>query len=544
MRRTIASLLAFALAADAAAEPLFWRSGSLAWSFDDIALQTPTGTRRRSQWSQAYDVSAQGPLVHPLAGELRTNAAFKDGFNVSQAVNTESPAQKSLSWSARGDLFPFALRRYAHFAPNYSWSQTEQAAAADAPSRVSRSGGYGFSGGMSPPGLPSVNFVRQFATRDDPLSSGAVRERAENARESAAWVRGPLRVSLDRDRNEVTDLTGVQGPRRNETRRGDLEVRTGTKKALGLQFFSLRSSAFAQKVQGVTFQEDVTANLAVRSLPLKFRGWANELAYSNDFARNNLSEDQSDSSQLGLLSNSERRWGGLTNSLSAGQSHAGGRSRSLSEAFSVREEFPKRRLSFQQSVNGGWAEGAGGETTRSDGAALRGVLTPRTGRTLTAELETAGSEALGGGGAQRTHRGTLAANGANRRGFQSSARYEHARQSVPGAGLLTVSDALTAALDGPLRPSLAASVQASYSRSRTNLAGPFEVASGSLGLEWEASRAVRASARVSSAGESANVYLGASWTAGRTVLRVYFERREISTPRSFSHLSVSLVRTF
>lgn len=542
--RTTAPLLALLLAADAGAEPLFWRTGSLNWGFDDISLQTPQGPRRRSQWSQAYDIATQGPLVHPLAGELRTSGAYKDGFNLSQAVNTESPGQKTLSWSARGDLFPLAVRRTARFAPNYSWSQTEQAAAADAPSRVIRLDGYGFSGGVSPPGLPSLNVVRQLSNRTDPLATGAVRERALNSRESASWSRGPLRLTLDRDRNEITDLTGVQALRHNENRRGDMEVRLGQKKGAGLQFLSLRSSAFAQKVQGATFQEDVTANFAARSLPLKRLGWAHELALNNDFSRNNLSGDQADASVVGLLSNSDRRWGGLTNSMSAGHSHLGARSRSLSEGLSVREELAGRRLAFEQSVNGGWSEAGSGDTTRSDGATARAVLAPQPGRSLTAELSTAGSERLGGGGASRTHRGSLAAVAAFRRGLQSNARYEHTRQSVVDQGLVTVADSLTASLDGTLRPSLAASLLLSYVRSRTNLGPPVESPSGSLALEWQPARGFSASARVSSAGDSANVYLGAGWSAGRTSLRVYLERREISTPRSFSHLNVSLTRTF
>lgn len=544
MKRATAPLLAFLLAADAGAEPLFWRTGSLNWNFDDITLQTPAGTRRRSQWSQAYDIATQGPLVHPLAGELRTSGAYKDGFSLSQAVNTESPGQKTLSWSARGDLFPLAVRRYARFAPNYAWSQTEQAAAANAPSRVIRTGGYGFAGGVSPASLPSLNVVRQYSTRTDPLAAGAVRERALNARESASWVRGPLRVTLDRDRNEITDLTGASALRHSENRRGDMELRVGKKKGAGLQFLSLRSSAFAQKVQGVTFQEDVTANLAARSLPLKRLGWSHELALNNDFSRNNLTGDQADASVVGLLSNSDRGWGGLTNSVTAGHSHLGARSRSLGESLSVREESPKRRLTFQQSVNGAWSESGSGDTTRSDGASARAVLAPRPGRSLSAEFETAGSERLGGGGASRTHRGSLAANAAFLRGLQASARYDHTRQSVVDQGLVTVADSLSASLEGPLRPSLAASLLLSYARSRTNLSPPVESPSGSLGLEWQPARGFSANARVSSAGDSANLYLGAGWSAGRTSLRVYLERREISTPRSYSHLNVSLTRSF
>lgn len=544
VKRTAALILALSLAADAGAEPLFWRTGSLGWAFDDITLQAPGGTRRRSQWSQAYDVSVEGPLVNRLAGDLRTNASYKDGFNINQAVNTESPGQKTLNWAARGDLFPFRFRRYARFAPNYSWSQTEQAAAANAPPRVIRLDGYGFSGGLSLPRLPSFNVSRQRTTRTDPLSSGQVRERAENSRESVSWSGGPLRLSADRDLNAVLDMTGLQPRRETETRRGDMELRTGKSKALGLQFFSLRSNALAQKVQGETVQEDVTANLAVRSLPLRRLGWAHEASYSNDFARSNLADSQSDSSALGLLSNRDAGWGSVTNSLSGGLVHEGGVGRSVGEALAFSEVLRGGRLSFQQSVNGGWAEGAGRATTISNGGALRSTLSPRPSRSVSLEYETSGSERLGGGGASRMHRGSLFGNTIVLGNMRGATRYEHQRQSILDQGVVTVSDAVTVNVDGPLRPGLEASLLASYSRSRTNKSDPVESPSGTLGFVWSPTQSLSFNARVSSAGESANVYAGGAWSVGRTVLSVYLERREISTPQSFSHFNMSLKRTF
>ncbi|TPW20608.1 MAG: hypothetical protein FD126_1514, partial [Elusimicrobia bacterium] len=367
MSRAIASLLALLLAADAAAEPLFRRRGSLGWSFDEIGLETPQGKRSRSQWSQAYELSVEGPLVHRLAGDLTTNALFKDGFNVNQAVNTESPAQKAASWSAHGDLFPFGLRRWARFAPNYSWNETRQAAASDAPTRVIRQDSWGFSGGLSLPRLPALNVARHRSLRNDPLAGGAVRELAENSRESVSWAGGPLRLSADRDLNSVTDLAAGRPALETETRRADLDLRTGRSKALGLQFFALRSSLFAQKVQGLAVQEDLTANLALRSLPLKGAGWAHELTYGNDFARANLTGAHADSSSAGVLSNREAGWGWLTSALTGAHSHAGGRARSLGESLSVGERLWRRRLTLQQSLSGGWSEGGAGTTSRSDG---------------------------------------------------------------------------------------------------------------------------------------------------------------------------------
>ncbi|MBI2362928.1 MAG: hypothetical protein HYV15_06045 [Elusimicrobia bacterium] len=544
MKRTAALLLASLLASEAGAAPLFWRAGSLGWAFDDITLQAPGGTRRRSQWSQAYDISVEGPLVNRLAGDLRTNASYKDGFNINQAVNTESPGQKTLNWSGRADLFPFGFRRYARFAPNYSWSQTEQAAAASAPSRVIRLDGYGFSGGMSLPRLPAFNVSRQRTTRTDPLSSGQVRERAENSRESVSWSAGPLRLSADRDLNAILDLMGGQPRRETETRRADMELRTGQKKGLGLQFFSLRSNALAQKVQGDTVQEDVTASLSARSLPLRRLGWAHEASYSNDFARNNLTGSNGDSSALGLLSNHDARWGSVTNSLSGGLVHAGGVGRSVGEAIGLSEVLRGGRLSFQQSLNGAWAEGAEKATTLSSGGSLRSTVSPRPGRSASLEYENAGSERVGGGASARTHRASVFGNALLRGNLRGSMRYEHLRQSVLDQGLLTVSDALTASLDGALRPGLEASALASFMRSRTNKSAPVESPSGTLGFIWSPSQALSFNARVSSAGESANVYAGASWAVGRTALTVYLERREISTPQSFSHLNITLKRTF
>lgn len=544
MKRILAFLTALTLAVDAGAEPLFWRTGSLGWAFDDITLQTPRGARRRSQWSQAYDISVRGPLVNRLIGDLQSSGAYKDGFNVNQAVNTESPGQKTLNWSARGDLFPFGFRRYARFAPNYSWSQTEQAAAANAPSRVIRLDGYGFSGGLSLPRLPAFNISRQRTTRTDPLSSGQVRERADNSRESVSWAGGPLRLSADRDLSDITDLTGSQPHKETETRRADMELRTGQKKGLGLQFFSLRSSAFAQKVQGTAFQEDVTANLSVRSMSLKRLGWVHEASYGNDYVRNNLTESQADSSVFGLLSNKNARWGTVTNSLSGGMAHLGGVSRSAGESLSFSEVLRGGRVSLLQSVNGGWSESGGRETTISNGASLRSTLSPRPGRSLSLEYETSGSERLGGGGGSRNHKASFFGNARLRGNMQGALRYEHLRQSVLDQGLLTVSDAVTANLDGVLAPGLDGSALASYTRSRTNKSAPVESPSGALGFIWSPTAALSFNARASSAGESANVFAGASWSAGRTVLNVYLERREISTPQSFSHLNITLKRTF
>lgn len=544
MRPAISLVLSLLLAADAAAEPLFRRQGSLGWSFDEIALETPQGTRRRSQWSQAYELSVDGPLVHRLAGDLSTSAAFKDGFNVSQAVNTESPAQKTASWSARGDLFPFDFRRWARFAPNYSWSENRQASAASAPERVIRSDSWGFSGGLSLPRLPAFSVARQRSLRNDPVAGGAIRELAENSRESVSWALGALRLSADRDLNEVTDLTAGRPALETETRRADLEVRTGIKKTLGLQFFALRSSAYAQKVSGVTAQEDVTANLAVRTLPLKAAGWAHEVSYGNDYTRANLTGAQTDSSSLSVLSNRERRWGWLTSVMNGGQSHIGGASRSLAESLSVGQRLLGRRLTLQESVSGGWSEGAGGQTTRSDAASLRATLSPGGERSLTAEVDTAGVEQLGGGGASRTHKGALFGNVALRRSLRASGRAEHVRASVPKEGLLTETDSLSASLEGDLRRDLSASALFLFTRTRSSRSRGTESPSGSLGLAWSPLASLSVNVRASSAGESANVYLGAAWTAGRTTLRAYLERREISTPQGFSHFNVALTRTF
>lgn len=544
MNRAIASLLALLLAADAAAEPLFKRRGSLGWSFDEIALETPQGGRRRSQWSQAYELSVEGPLGHRLAGDLATTAAFKDGFNVSQAVNTESPAQKASAWSARGDLFPFRLRRWARFAPNYAWSQNEQAAVGSAPGRVIRQDSYGFAGGLSLPRLPALSVARQRSLRNDPVSGGAVRELAENSRESASWAAGPLRLSADRDLNSVTDLAAGRPALETETRRADLDLRTGRSKPLGLQFFALRSSLFAQRAQGLAVQEDLTANLALRSLPLKAAGWAHELTYGNDFARANLTGALADASSAGVLSNREARWGWLTSALTAGHSHAGGRTRSVGESLSVGERLWRKRLTLQQSVSGGWSDGASGAATRSDGAALRAALSLDGGRNFAAEYDTAGTEVLGGGGATRTHRGALSGTARLRRNLSANARAERSRASVLGEGLVTLADSVSGSLEGDLRRGLSASALVLYSRSRSNRGAAADSRSGSLGLAWVPFPALSLSARASSAGGAANVYLGVAWTAGRTSLRAYLERREISTPRGFSHLSVGLTRTF
>ncbi|MBI3298646.1 MAG: hypothetical protein HYZ75_10815 [Elusimicrobia bacterium] len=541
--RTLACLLASLTAAPAAGLP--WRREALArWGFDDISVRDARGSRRASVWSQAYDAGARGSLLVPAAGDLELRGGLTDGFDVGQAVNTPDARRKSLTWAANADLFSPRLRGLVQFSPNLSWSQSQEAANNDAPSRVRKQESGGFSSGLSLPGLPSFSLSRGFSRSRDPSSVSPLDEKGLSASENLGWSRGAFRLALERRSSALLDVTGGTERRLSETRQGRVDYQRFGLKKLGLQALSLRSAVLATKTQGELREKDLTADASLRSLPLVKGRWQHSAGASSSYYRNAITGGQTDVSAADLLSNMETRWGAVSNSLATGLALGAGTSRTVSEAFSFTERFRKGRLALSQSLSSGWSDGSGGPASRSDGAAARVSLIPRPGQNLSVGFQAATARSLGGGPSSLTQKGDAAANIQLRRDTRLNLGFEQDRQRGGDTGIISVSDRASLGLEAAPRQSVRASLHAATARTRTNRGTANQASSASLNLSWLPTRRLSLNAQGAVAGRSLNLGAGLSWTAGKTALGLSYARQEISTTQFYSHLNVSLTRAF
>lgn len=538
------------LALAAAALPLsaagagFRRQVAAQWGFDDISVRDKSGSTRSSTWSQGYDAGLSGPLLVPEAGDLDLHGLFRDGFDVGQAVNTPSARRKRWSGSASGELFSDRLRRYVRFAPSASWAQDQQASNNADPTRVRKTETFGFAGGLSLPRLPSLSLARNVSRTRDPSASSPVDEKSLSGSESLGWSLGGWRLGLERFSSSNEDLTGRSGQLDSETRQGHAEYQRYDMKAMGLHSVNLRGDLVTSKYQGQTRQKDLTSSLSVRSRSFVGRGWKHAAGLSDSYYRSGTAASESNAAAADLLSSREARWGSVTNSVMASLAQGGGTSRSASEGLAFTESARKGRLTLNQSLSSGWTEPAGGAAVRSDQASARAGLTPREGRDINLGVRVASTRQQGGGPSTLTQGGDLTANlqVASRLSLTSNIVEDRTRSG--STGLWNISDRASVGLSGAPRPSMTLQLQGSATRTRTGDGHAFQYNSASLNMSWMATRRLTLNGSCAAAGSSLDLAAGLSWTIGRTGVRLSYNRQEISTTRSYKHLSLSVSRSF
>ncbi|MBI5239161.1 MAG: hypothetical protein HY926_01685 [Elusimicrobia bacterium] len=516
------------------------RSGSLNWRFDDLTIDGPQGRLRRTQFYQGYDLAVGAPLLHKAVGSLDLSGKFEDGADLSQTVNANTTRKQVMGFRAAADLLRPELRDYVRLSPNYSQSTLRMVGAG----RDITDRSWGFSSGLSLPRLPALSLSRQYSSLDDPLDLNPMHQSVTSGRESLSYSLGPARLMLDHDNRRTHDRQGIQPDTKTDQKRASFELNYYQMKALPLDSLSLRGDLFRYETNGSVSQEQASSNINLRTRQFQSGSWSHSLTYGNILQRDNLARDNELSQNATADSRRAVRRGSLLNTLGVNQTTGRTPSQGVQEGLNLSLAFASGTLTSETGVSGGWSRGAG-SSFLNNGA--RGLLTfaPRRPYSVFTEARTEGTEALGGArGGSRTNR--LGAGSTLRPSQYADAtvRWDRTHQRDHAAASTSLSDQidLLSRLYPIERLLLSAGYNLGFTKSEPG--GSSRNRTMRLSLEYAFLFGLQVSGGATLVGDSYTANGSLNYSLGKTELFARYEHRELSTPSTYSYLSVGLKRSF
>lgn len=543
LRPLVAALAFFSLLPCAAGA--LERSGSLRWRFDDITVRDPSGARRRSAWFQGYNLDLSGRLLHPAIGNFRTGGAFTQGSDINQAVNTDSPEQRTLDYKASAELLSPFIRRYIRFDPNYSLSQLRIGSSGGQPDHTIVNSGWGFSSGLSVPKLPAISVARQHNTVKDGDGPTPTDQRLNLEREDLSYQLGRVRFEYSHEKRRTGDRINRNPVPEDDTQRGSIEYNRSDIKKLGLQSLSMRTDYLHLATGGVPSVKSINNMLSLRSRDLRTGTWTNTLSYWNDAQRDQLAKTTVVSHNAQINSARPVKRGTLTNNIAGNAtSGRGGETRSIATSPGASLSFRDGRVATTVNTSVGGTRGADGAQFLNDSLEGRLSLNPLPIMGFFAEGRTSGNTPLsrdGVGGIRSNHYGA----GGNRRfgANELSLRWDRADQRDLAQGMRTVSDQVN--LLGSANPleRLTATGGFSYNTTKTNPGARYDYRNYRLGMDYYFPWGLQLTADASIASrDQYTTNFNASYVLGKTTLTFKFQQQEMSTRSSYSYMSVGLTR--
>lgn len=542
--RPLAAALAFFSLLPCAAGALE-RSGSLRWRFDDITVRNPSGTRRRSAWFQGYNLDLSGRLFHPAVGTFRTGGAFAQGADLNQAVNIDSPDQRTIDYKASAELLSPFIRRYIRFDPNYSVQQLRIGGSGGQSDHTITNSGWGFSSGLSVPKLPAISVARQHNTVKDGDGPNPTDQRLNLEREDLSYQLGRVRFEYSHEKRRTEDRLNRASVPEEDTQRGSVEYNRSDFKKLCLQSLSMRTDYLRLASGGAPTVKSINNMLSLRSQDLRAGAWTHTLSYWNDAQRDQLAKTSLVSHNAQINSVRPLTRGNLTNNVTGNATNGrGGGSRSVATSPGISLSFRDGRVATTANASVGGTRGGDGAKFLNDALEGRLALNPLPVFGFFAEGRTSGNTPYnrdGVGGTRINHYGA----GGNRRFGTSelSLRYDRADQRDLAQGMSTVNDQFN--LQGSAIPleRLSATGGFTYNTTKTNPGARYDSRNYRLGLDYYFPWGLQLSADTSFASrDQYTANFNAAYVLGKTTLTVKFAQQELPTRASYSYMSIGLTR--
>lgn len=543
LRRVVAALAFFSLLPCAAGA--LERSGSLRWRFDDITVRDPSGTRRRSAWFQGYNLDLSGRLFHDAIGNFRTGGAYTQGADLNQAVNIDSPDQRTLDYKASAELLSPFIRRYIRFDPNYSLSQLRIGPSGGQPDHTIVNSGWGFSSGLSIPKLPAISVARQYNTVKDADGANPTNQNLNLEREDLSYQLGSVRLGYSHEMRRTEDRLNRTTVPEDDTQRASLEYNRNDFKRAGLQTISMRTDYLRLATGGTPTVKSINNMLSLRSRDLRAGAWTHTLSYWNDAQRDQLAKTTlvSHNAQLGSVRPVSR--GNVTNNITGNATGGrGGATRSIATSPGASLTFRDGRVATTANASAGGMRAADGSQFLTDSLEGRLTLSPLPIMGIFAEGRTNGSTPFnrdGVGGSRINHYGA----GGNRRfgASELSLRYDRTDQRDLAQGMRTVNDQVNFLGNANPLERLSATGGFSYNTTKTDPGARYDSRNYRLGLDYYFLWGLQLSVDTSFANrDQYTANFNATYALGKTTLTFKFQQQQMPSRSSYSYLSMGLTR--
>ncbi len=527
------------------AQAQYMRSGLLSWNYDDFKVKTTEGVRETSGFSQSYAYSVDGPLGSPLVGEGGGSLNFIRGKSLSQTVTTSDANQKILAYSFHGNLLPPGLRRYITMAPSFSRTRTEQVWGSPPAARNLVDTNNALTLGLSLPRLPSFSVSNSHLRRRDPSAFSLVNQDTHIRTESGAYARGPLRLQYRRERSNTEDrLSGLPGSR-TESIRADAELNLP-------EFGRLERTSLRASYQGegsassgaAVRQNSKTASAYMATKRFRTRHWESFLGYGGEYAQSSLRRADSAQNVLTLTSFSPLTRGRIDNRLAYLRKSGSEARQSVSDAATGEWRARSGKASLRMSADGSWVYDPAGGAALSDGLRQRLTLTPRPLYDVYGEAATWGARPLrrGSAGGSRNYSagGGLGLHPAPATDLSGNYLFTRSRNSADGS--VSLNRSLTAqAQSSPLETlKLAAAYSLTWSRDEVN--GSSRGRMLSLTANYSPREGFDFSGEMTSGVRAGNLILNGSYTVGKTVINVRYQKQDSYSINGFANWNLSLSR--
>ncbi len=530
----------------APARAQYARSGLLKWAYEDFNVKTGEGTRKTAGFLQSYAYSIDGPLGSPLIGEGGASLNFIQGKSLAQTVAASDAGQKILGYSFHGNLLPPGLRRYVTLAPSFSRTRTNQSWGSPAVVRSLIDTTNTLTLGLALPRLPSISVSRSRLQRKDPSSLSSVNQATEVRTEQSSYVRGPLRLQLLRERTSTDDRLSELSNTRTESARADAELDFDELKG-NLERASLRASYQGEasgSASGSTRQNSKTVSAYMATRRFRTRHWESFLGYGGEYSRSGFRRGDSTQNSLTLTSFSPLSRGRVDNQLSCLLKNGTGAQQRVSDSATGEWRTRSGKAALRMGADGSWAYDPLGGAALSDGLRQRLTLTPRPLYDIYGEAATWGTRLVrpGSAGGNRNYSAGGGAGLHPAPATDLTGNYTFTRSRNSADGSVTLNRSLTAqARTAPLETlKLAAAYSLTWSRDEVNGLSSGRMLSltanyspgGGFDFYGELTRGVRAQ----------NILLNGSYTVGKTLLNLRFQKQDSYSVNGFASWNLSLSR--
>lgn len=521
------------------------RSGLLNWNYDNFKVKTTEGTRETSGFSQSYAYSMEGPLGSPMVGEGGASLNFIQGKSLSQTVTTSDANQKILGYSFHGMLLPPGLRRYVTLAPSLSRVRTEQVWGSPPAARNLVDTNQGLTWGLALPRLPSFSVSNSRLQRRDPSPDSSVLQDTYIRTEQGAYARGPLRLQYRRERSRTEDKLSQLSNTRTESTRADAELNFTDMKGR-LERASLRASYQGEGTEssaGAVKQNSKTASAYMATRRFRTRYLESFLGYSGEYSRSSVRRADSSQNSLTLTSFAMLRRGRVDNQLSYLRKSGFEERQSVSDSATGEWRTRSGKAALRMSADGSWAYDPLGGATLSDGLRQRLTLTPRPLYDIYGEAATWGARPLRnvpGGNRQYSAGGGLGLHPAPATDLSGNYVFTRSRNLADGA--VTLNRSLTAQVQSSPLETLKLTGAYSLIWSRDEVNGLSRGKMLSLSANYSPGEGFDFSGEMTRGARGSNVILNGSYTVGKTLLNLKFQKQDSYYVNGFANWSLSLSR--
>ncbi len=529
----------------APARAQYMRSGLLNWTYDDFSVKTTEGTRKTAGFSQSYSYSVDGPLGSNMVGEGGASLSYIQGKSLSQSVATSDANQKIFGYSIHGTLLPPGLRRYVTLAPSMSRTRTSQLWGSPPSARNLVDTSQALTMGLSLPRLPSFSVSRSRLQRRDPSPLSSVDQDTHIRTEQSAYARGPLRLQYRRERSRTEDRLSEGAGARRESTRADAELNFPDLKGR-LERASLRASYQGEGTESASSsarQNSKTVSAYMATRRFKSRHWDSFLGYGGEYSRSSLRRADSTQNSLTLTSFSPLRRGRLDNQLAYLRKSGHEERQNVSDSLTGEWRTLSGKAALRMSADGSWSYEPLGGAALSDGLRQRLTLTPRAFYDVYGAAGASGSVSLrrgSGGNRQYSAGGGLGLHPVPATDLTGNYTFTRARNFSDGS--VSLNHSLTAqAQSSPLEILKLAAVY-SLTWGRDDVNGKSRGKMLSLTANCSPSEGFDFSGEMTRGVRAFNLILNGSYTVGKTLFAVRFQKQDSYTVNGFANWTLSLTR--